>query len=149
MLTNKWDSYSIVFLSALLALFIPIFLAFLSWLLSLTHQKRAVSPSPKAVHKGVPKSAPVSAVPSLILLGGRIHVRFFLATNAALILITLSLLLIPFVTVVDGGGAGGAAVDWTSGVGVGGVPNRLLGILSVALFAALGLLYSIHKEDMG
>ena len=69
-------------------------------------------------------------------MGQRINVRFFLAANAALILITLALMLLPCATTLQSENREG-------------VVKGLISIITLAGFAALGLLYSVRKGDMG
>jgi hypothetical protein len=64
------------------------------------------------------------------------NVRFFLAANAALILIALGLELIPCVTTLQTN----SIEDLLKG---------LLAIITLAGFAVLGLLYAVRKGDMG
>ena len=74
--------------------------------------------------------------PNQTILGQRINVRFFLAINAALILIALALELVPCVTTIQSENRDGLI-------------KGLISIVTLAGFAVLGLLYSVRKGDMG
>jgi NADH:ubiquinone oxidoreductase subunit 3 (subunit A) len=121
---SSWDSYYVVFLSALLSLVIPASLAVISFLFF---------PKKKRTAQGLPA---IPSKPNQTILGQRINVRFFLATNAALLLITLALELIPCVTSLTSENR----QNLLSG---------LISIVTLASFAVLGLLYSVRKGDMG
>ena len=112
-MNNSWDSYYVVFLSA--------FISFLFF-----HKKQ----------EKIPASQLEAIKLDRTILGQRINIRFFLATNAALLLITLALELIPCVTTLQS--------DNREGLGKG-----LISIVTIAGFAVLGLLYSVRKGDMG
>jgi hypothetical protein len=132
-MSSSWDSYSIIFLSAVFSLGIPLFLSGLSFLFRGFSGGKGAS---AALGRG---SSPQVAFPIRLnqtLLGQRMNVRFFLAANAALILITLGLELIPCVTTLQTN----APEDLLKG---------LLAIISLAGFAVLGLLYAVRKGDMG
>jgi NADH:ubiquinone oxidoreductase subunit 3 (subunit A) len=70
------------------------------------------------------------------MLDSRINARFFLGVNAALVLITISLGLIPV--------AGMLRPD----SGAGTFMHALIAIISLALFSCLGLFYSSRKGDL-
>jgi NADH:ubiquinone oxidoreductase subunit 3 (subunit A) len=74
--------------------------------------------------------------PNRTILGQRINVRFFLAANAALVLITLALELVPCATTLHSDNREG-------------VIKGLIAVVTLAGFSVLGLLYSIRKGDMG
>jgi NADH:ubiquinone oxidoreductase subunit 3 (subunit A) len=129
-----WDVYYVVFLSSVLALGIPLAIGALSSLL-----RKSAKPSFEVDHR---KEAMSKARPDLIadaplpgsgslLPGARMNVRFFLAANAALVLITLSLILIPCVT----------ALKETASRG-------LLAIVTIAGLSGLGLIYCWRKGDL-
>jgi len=124
-MASSWDSYYVVFLSAILSLCIPLLLGGGSFLCLLRKGKknRLVS----GLHGGRPNQT---------ILGQRMNVRFFLAANAALVLITLALELIPCVTTLQTENREGLI-------------KGLISIITIAGFAVLGLLYSIRKGDMG
>jgi NADH:ubiquinone oxidoreductase subunit 3 (subunit A) len=125
-MTSNWDSYYLVLLSALLSLSIPLFLAGISFVFSHRNQrKRSVSLQP---------AHPLEERP--IILGQRIHIQFFLAANAAVVLITIVLLLIPCVTVLQSG-----KQEFFL--------NGLLAIISISGFISIGLFYAVRKGDMG
>lgn len=126
-MTSSWDSYYIVFLSAVLSLGIPAFLA----MISLVFFPRGKRKSAKTSNQLVPKA-------SRTALGQRINVRFFLAVNAALVLLTLVLALIPCVTTLQSENHHGHQ----------GLMTGLISIVTISGFAVLGLLYSIRKGDM-
>lgn len=125
---SGWDVYYVVFLSAVLALGIPLVLAAISYFVA----PRAAASSKK--EEPPYESAPASA---RVQLGQRMNTRFFLAANAALILITLILVLIPCVGTLQAGNS------------QGGVLRGLISIVTIAGFASLGLLYSSRKGDLG
>ena len=124
-MASSWDSYYVVFLSAILSLCIPLLLGGFS-LLFLPRKGKNVRPV----------SDLQGGRPNRTVLGQRMNVRFFLAANAALVLITLALELIPCVTTLQ--------TDNREGLIKG-----LISIITIAGFAVLGLLYSIRKGDMG
>jgi NADH:ubiquinone oxidoreductase subunit 3 (subunit A) len=112
-----------VFLSALLALGVPASLAVIS---------RLVSSRKPARNAETAKPAPSGRS----MLDSRINARFFLGVNAALVLITISLGLIPV--------AGMLRPD----SGAGTFMHALIAIISLALFSCLGLFYSSRKGDL-
>ena len=65
------------------------------------------------------------------------NARFFLAANAALVLITLAIAIVPLAGTLQPGNSRQSLV------------RGLVAIVSVAGFAALGLLYSARKGDLG
>jgi NADH:ubiquinone oxidoreductase subunit 3 (subunit A) len=117
---SGWEVYYVVFLSALLALGIP---------LSLSALTRLVAPGRRRAR---PPTAPREGGE----LGRRMNSRFFLATNAALVLIALALVLVP------------AASTLQAGNTRAGLVRGLVAIVSIAGLAALGLLYSARKGDL-
>ncbi len=122
---SSWESYYIVFLSALLSLGIPAGLAVISYVFfPRSSWKRG------KLHRGHESKQ------NRMTMGQRINVRFFLAANAALILITLALMLLPCATTLQSENREG-------------VVKGLISIITLAGFAALGLLYSVRKGDMG
>ncbi len=125
---SGWDVYYVVFLSAALALGIPAGLSALAaWI-----RVRSQVPRHRVVtsHSG----AGTASEPKL---ARRLNTRFFRGANAALLLIAVGLILIPCVGLYqperDARHEGGRA---------------LVGILSLAGFAALGLLYAARKGDL-
>jgi NADH:ubiquinone oxidoreductase subunit 3 (subunit A) len=129
-MTSSWDSYYVVFLSAILSLGIPAVLAAISLILfprnpSINKSRRIEQSKEFEAHKA-----------NRTILGQRINVRFFLAANAALILITLALALIPCATTLKS-------------ENLDGLLKGLVSIITIAGFAVLGLLYSVRKGDMG
>jgi NADH:ubiquinone oxidoreductase subunit 3 (subunit A) len=128
---SGWDVYYIVFLSAFLALGIPAFLALVSYLVSPRIKGRRQQPGDRfnAVLAD-------SKEPNRTALGQKINARFFLAANAALLLITLMLILIPCVGMLQ------------PGTDHEGLLRGLTAIVSISCFAALGLLYSARKADL-
>lgn len=123
---SSWDVYYVVFLSALLALGVPAFLAVISFLLS---------SRPRAGGRDA-AARPEAPSSSRTLLGSRINARFFLGVNASLLLIALALALIPC--------AGALGPDKTDPVYL----RSLIAIISLAAFAGLGLLYASRKGDL-
>jgi hypothetical protein len=71
------------------------------------------------------------------LIGRKINARFFLSANAALVLITLMLALVPCAGMLQ------------PGIDREGLLRGLVAIVSISAFAALGLLYSARKDDLG
>src|SRR5690349_13985198 len=120
-MVSSWDSYYVVFLSAVLSLAIPASLAAISIIFFPKHKKRIQKESLSLMGNG-----------NQTILGQRINVRFFLAANAALVLITLGLELIPCTTTLQ--------LDNREGLVKG-----LISIVSLAGFSVLGLLYSVRK----
>ncbi len=126
---SSWDSYYIVFLSAVLSLAIPAVLALISFVFF------PKTPVGRANRKKLTEEIEWGKA-NQTLLGQRVNVRFFLAANAALILITLALELIPCATTLESENREG-------------LMKGLIAIVTLAGFAVLGLLYSIRKGDMG
>lgn len=123
---SSWDSYYIVFLSALISLAVPGSLALISYVFF-----------PKSARRKTALAQDKLSVSSnRTSLGQRVNVRFFLAANAALVLITLALALIPAATTLQ--------PEHPEGFLKG-----LIAIVSIACFSVLGLLYSVRKGDMG
>lgn len=124
-MASSWDSYYVVFLSAIFSLSIPALLALISFIFFSKH---------KRVQK---KAPPVDASSkNRTILGQRVNVRFFLAANASLVLMALALELIPCAITLQGANQEGLL-------------KGLIAILSLAIFSILGLLYAIRKGDMG
>lgn len=132
---SGWDVYYIVFLSAGLALGIPAALTLVSLVVSGGQRAR------KAVPAFSPSDTP-PAVSERGVLGHKINTRIFLGANAALVLIALALALVPCVIDIHDlkpdHGLGDEAV----------ILRGLVAIVSVALFAAMGLLYAARKGDL-
>ena len=122
-MASSWDSYYIVFLSGALSLVIPAVLALIS-VLFFTRSKKKTKDQIKEL-----------LVSPKTVLGQRINVRFFLAANAALILVTLALALVPCAVTLQSENRDGLI-------------SGLVSIVTLAGFAVLGLLYSIRKGDM-
>lgn len=131
-MTSSWDSYYVVFLSAVLSLGIPGFLAILSRAVFRKGMRNEWKDK-KATQQDV-LSAPES-LRNQTVLGQRINVRFFLAANAALILFALALELVPCATTLHAGNREGLF-------------RGLVAVVTIAGFSVLGLLYSIRKGDM-
>jgi NADH:ubiquinone oxidoreductase subunit 3 (subunit A) len=121
---SGWEVYYVVFLSAVLALGIPLILHLISSVLA--DRKPSVSLSAQVDSSAGDSSA----------VGRKINTRFFLSANAALILIALALMLIPCV------GALHAGADHAA------ILRTLSAILVVAALAGLGLLYASRKGDL-
>ena len=129
---SGWDVYYIVFLSAFLALGIPAALAVVSYLVSPQIKGRK-----QRALKDFNSVLADATQPNKTVLGQRINARFFLAANAALVLITLMLVLIPCVGMLQ------------PGTDHEGLLRALIAIVTIAGLAALGLLYSAKKADLG
>ena len=129
---SGWDVYYIVFLSAVLALGIPAALAVVSYIVS----PRVKGRKQRAL-KDFNTVLADATVANETVLGQKMNARFFLAANAALVLITLMLALIPCVGMLQPGN------DQE------GLFRGLIAIVTIASFAALGLLYSARKSDLG
>ncbi|MFZ9595158.1 MAG: hypothetical protein ACO3A2_03685 [Bdellovibrionia bacterium] len=123
-MTSSWGSYYVVFLSAVLSLGIPLVLGVLS-LAFIPRKKPQVAVSSELKKVAINQT----------VLGQRMNVRFFLAANAALVLITLALELIPCVMTLQTN----HPEDLIKG---------LTAIVTIAGFTVLGLLYSVRKGDM-
>ena len=117
---SGWEIYYVVVLSAMLALGIPAALATLSFLFSRSHKKR-------------PKSRTNEELGEISGLGNRINARFFMAANAALILVAMALVLVPLVGSVQPRGT---------------ALRSLLAVVSISSLAALGLLFALRKGDL-
>lgn len=134
---SGWEVYYVVFLSAILALSIPAALAMLAYLLSPKRSSREPAALEVVINQDFPSLPGLeedTPAPS-DSLGRRINTRFFLGANAAMILIVFPLALIPCVGTLSSAGstAGG---------------RGLVAIVTLALFAALGLLYAARKGDL-
>lgn len=128
---SGWDVYYIVFLSAFLALGIPATLAGFSYLVSPKIKGRK-----QKELKDFNADLADAAEPNKTVMGQKINARFFLAANAGLVLITLMLALIPCVGMLQ------------PGTDRDGLLRGLIAIVTIAGFAALGLLYSARKSDL-
>ena len=126
---SSWAVYYVIFLSAALALGIPASLAMISFCVSPARRNRKTRGSARAEEPGGPGINPV-------VLGRRINTRFFLGINAALILVTLVLALVPCVGMLQ------------AGFGKAAQLKSLAAIVTLASFALLGLLYSAKKGDL-
>lgn len=122
---SSWDVYYVVFLSAFLALAVPALLALVSRAVRSGKRSPVETPSP-IEHAEAPRNH----------LGRRINARFFLGVNAALVLITLGLALIPCVGILQNPET------------VGGAGRTLVAIITLAGFAGMGLFYSATKGDL-
>jgi NADH:ubiquinone oxidoreductase subunit 3 (subunit A) len=118
-LPSGWNVYYIVVLAGGLALLIPLALVALS---------RALSPKPTTASHPAP-AAPLVKSDNPAEIGRKSNPRFFLALNAASILILLALLMIPCAVSLPGAAA-------------------LVLILSFCALAGLGLLYGVRKHDL-
>ena len=134
---SGWSVYYVVFLSAFLALGIPATLAVISYIISPQIKGRKPAPQPKGFNAVLADSHEANRT----VLARKLNARFFLAANAALILIALMLVLIPCVGMLHASNVPGD---------LEGVPLRaLIAVVTVAVLAALGLLYSARKSDLG
>jgi len=124
-MASSWDSYYVVFLSAILSLSIPMLLALISFFL-FPKRKRNQS-----------QRFPIEAsAKNKTILGQRINVRFFIAANGSLVLMTLALALIPCAVTLQQDQSDGSL-------------KGVLAVISLSVFSILGLLYAIRKGDMG
>lgn len=125
---SGWDVYYVVFLSALLALGLPLVLRMISFFMA------RVSRRPAEVQLEEPQRAAVAdgAIPP----GLRVNTRFFLGSNAALVLFTMMLALVPCVVVVKGGGVGVV------------VSRAVMGVVFLSSLASAGLIYAARKGDL-
>jgi NADH:ubiquinone oxidoreductase subunit 3 (subunit A) len=122
-MNSTWESYYVLFLSSIMALGIPITLVLMSYLLGFSGRREKAS---------VPL---LDSAGASIGFNQKINVRFFLAANAALILISLGIELIPCVTTIRCENPADVA-------------KGLLAVTSLCAFASLGLTYSIRKGNM-
>jgi NADH:ubiquinone oxidoreductase subunit 3 (subunit A) len=132
--SSGWDTYYIVFLSAILALAVPALMSALSWALDLKG-----SPAPDKNREFQEKEATGLLERPHGTLDHRMNTRFFLAANAALVIITLALALVPCISTFAPNAVAGSTGSSFKG---------LIAVVSVATLAALGLLYSARKGDL-
>jgi hypothetical protein len=126
---SGWDVYYLVFLSAAMALLIPIALGGISLLFfptGTTRTRRLPSADLEAA-----KEKPTQAS-----LGSRVNIRFFLGINSALVLIALVLGAVPAATIIH------------SSADSGDTKRGLFALISIAGLASLGLFYSVIKGDL-
>jgi hypothetical protein len=95
-----------------------------------------VSPGRRQRNSSPPLANPPPP-PRAAQIGRKINARFFLAANAALILIALILILVPCVGTLR------ESKDRE------GVIRGLICLVTIAGFTSLGLLYSARKGDLG
>lgn len=124
-MTSSWDSYYVVFLSAILSLSIPMFLALISFIFFPKYRR--------VRKKGIPLD---TSAKNKTILGQRINVRFFIAANGALVLMALALELIPCAITLHQNHREGLL-------------KGLIAVVSLSVFSILGLLYAIRKGDLG
>jgi len=125
---SGWGVYYVVLLSAVLSLGIPATLSFVSFFVTPRRKKREHSLLSAPTAPDLSESEPE--------VGKRVNTRFFLAANAALILITFPLILVPCV------GALQPSEDKSDSF------LALVSILTLIGFSALGLLYAARKGDL-
>ncbi len=130
---SGWDVYYVVFLSAALALGIPGVLALVSKLL---RQKQSDVEEPGSSEALSPREFPRLTAHNETRLGIRVNTRFFVGSNAALVLITTGLILIPCAGLIRPESERSEVI------------LALALILSLAGFATLGLLYAARKGDL-
>ena len=141
---SGWETYYVVFLSAAVALGIPLILSVVSLVFGKrARESQSVDPvreiwDPSQTTAQIP-DLPAPSEPIEATLGRRINTRFFLSANAALILIALALVLVPYASVLHAP---------ASGAGMPLLLRGLISVVSLALFAGLGLLYSARKGDL-
>ncbi len=149
-LPSGWEIYYVVFLSALVALGIPLILGGVSWIFARRARVDQSNSSDFQLSSSpVPTVAPLPMGPGApsasSSLGRRINTRFFLSANAALVLITLALVLIPYASVLHGGTAAeGADLAARRTVMIRG----LISVVTISGLAALALLYAARKGDL-
>ena len=132
---SGWDIYYIVFLSAIVALGIPLFLAGVSYLISPQVRGRKRHAHELFDRQFNPDLADATKKNQSIL-GNKVNPRIFLGANAALVLVSMMLILIPC----------------AGGLQPGADPEMLLrgvvALISVSSFAGLALLYAARKGDL-
>jgi NADH:ubiquinone oxidoreductase subunit 3 (subunit A) len=132
---SGWEVYYVVFLSALLALGIPAALKLITLALSPRRdQEGAMRPLSNGHARAYEEE--LQGALGRSELGGKINTRFFLAVNAALVLVTLALVLIP------------CAATLQEGMDRQVLIRSLVAVTTIAGFAALGLLYAAKKGDL-
>lgn len=124
---SSWNVYYVVFLSALLALALPITYKILSFIVPARKVSKAENES---------KTSAPSEELNPCSLGQRMNVRFFSGAHSALVLVASALLLIPCVAMIQP-----SVVEYAR-------VRSLIAILSITSFSALGLLYSARKGDL-
>ncbi len=129
-MATGWETYFVIFVSAVVALLVPLLLWALSRFLAFKEENVRKIELPGADLK-------VQRSPDTVF-GLKINTRFFLGANIALVLVTLGLFLVPYAGVL--GDRAGQAL----GVRVKG----LISVLSVLTFAGIGLLYAVRKGDL-
>ena len=126
---SGWDVYYLVFLSAAMALLIPLGLGGISLLFfpsGGSRKRRLPSADLEAAQNPVSKDT----------VGNRVNVRFFLGVNAALCLLALVLGMIPTAAAIHG------SSDRHE------ILQALFALVSITALASLGLLYSVAKGDL-
>ncbi len=131
-MASGWEVYYVVFLSAGLAISIPFVLTLLSGLFFSGKRKK----EEKTIKNPIKRQESKQENKNDTLFRKRLNIRFYLGLNASMILISLALMMVPFV---------GAFHPWFS--------NELrlgasFALISVSVFSFVGLLYSIKKGDL-
>lgn len=126
----RYDSYLVVFLSALLSFGIPIFLSFFSFFFHQHHSTKKVADL--RVSK---KPDELDFQIGQAWLGKKMNTRFFLSANVALSLIAFALVLAPCVVILQS-------------IHQENVLHSLIAIVSLSCFSTLSLAYSIFKGDI-
>ena len=124
-MASSWDSYYVVFLSGVLSLGVPLMLALISFVFFPKNRNTKQQSLPSKKSQSSPQGK----------LNQSINVRFFLAANAALVLIALALELIPCAATIQSG-----SNEF--------LLKGLISVISLAGFAALGLTYAAKKGNM-
>lgn len=127
---SSWNIYYVVFLSAVLSLVLPGFLALVSRFML---KKRKISSTGERTFIRKPT---VSQPQDPSSVGQKVNTRFFLSANVSLILVALMLILIPCV------GAFHPENDFELAL------RGFLVVATLGLFAALALLYAARKGDL-
>jgi len=118
-LPSGWNFYYIIVLAGGLALLIPLALFAIS---------RTLSPKPASPVAPAPQT-PLIRSDNPAEIGRKSNPRFFQATNAAMLLVVLALLMVP------------CAVSLPEGA-------SLVLILTFSALAGLGLFYGVRKQDL-
>jgi NADH:ubiquinone oxidoreductase subunit 3 (subunit A) len=127
---SGWEVYFVIFVSAVVAVVVPLLLGLAGRLLSYRGElERKID---------LPGADLQVRRPSDTHLGQRVNTRFFLGANLALIFVTLGLFLVPYSGVV------GKAGQISDSVRLRG----LVSVLTVLTFSFVGLIYASRKGDL-
>lgn len=129
-MASGWETYYVLFLSAVFALTVPIALWAISWAMKYREEQGRNLELPGSdlkVHR-----------PPDTILGKKINTRFFLGATIALVLVTLGLFLVPYAGTLAAG----------KGLSMETRLRGLLGVLSIVFFSGIALLYAARKGDL-